>query len=112
MNDLPALTTVFISLYYVFVDDTKCFNHISNTHDPTILQCDLDSMARWSIESFLKFSVSKTIHVSFKSKITTAYKLSDGPIVTNTTHKDLRIILSTDLSRNRHHEYIISSYSI
>ena len=47
MNDLPAVTTVSKSL--LFVDDTKCFNHVSNTDDPTILQCDLDSIARWSI---------------------------------------------------------------
>ena len=106
MNDLSAVTTVSKSL--LFVDDIKCFNHVSNTHDTTTLQCDLDSIARWSIQSSLKFNVSKTIHLSFKSKITTTYKLLDDPIITNITHKDLGIILSTDLSWNHHHEYIIS----
>ena len=106
MNDLSAVTTVSKSL--LFVDDTKCFNHVSNTHDTTTLQCDLDSIARWSIQSSLKFNVSKTIHLSFKSKIATTYKLLDDPIITNTTHKDLGIILSTDLSWNHHHEYITS----
>ena len=95
MNDLPGVTTVSKSL--LFVDDTKCFNHVSNTHDPTILQCDLDS------KSSLKFNVSKTIHLSFKSKIAITYKLLDDPIITNTTHKDLGIILSADLSWNHHH---------
>ena len=106
MNDLSAVTTVSKSL--LFVDDTKCFNHVSNTHDTTTLQCDLDSIARWSIQSSLKFNVSKTIHLSFKSKIATTYKLLYDPIITNTTHKDLGIILSTDLSWNHHHEYITS----
>ena len=106
MNNLSAVTTVSKSL--LFVDDTKCFNHVSNTHDTTTLQCDLDSIARWSIQSSLKFNVSKTIHLSFKSKIATTYKLLDDPIITNTTHKDLGIILSTDLSWNHHHEYITS----
>ena len=87
MNDLSAVTTVSKSL--LFVDDTKCFNHVSNTHDTTTLQCDLDSIARWSIQSSLKFNVSKTIHLSFKSKTATTYKLLDDPIITNTTHKDL-----------------------
>ena len=58
----------------------------------------------------ISFNVSKTIHLSlnFKSKIATTYKLLDDPIITNTTHKDLGIILSTDLSWNHHHEYITS----
>ena len=80
MNDLPAVTTVSKSL--LFVDDTKCFNHVSNTHDSAILQHDLDSIAHWSVQSSLKFNVSKTIHLSFKPEIKTAYKLLDDPIAT------------------------------
>lgn len=91
MNDLPPVATVSKSL--LFVDDTKCFNHVSNIRDTVSLQHDLDSIAHWSIQSSLKFNTSKSVHLSFKSKISTTYKLLDVPVVTNTTHKDLGIIL-------------------
>ena len=60
MNDLPSVTTVSKSL--LFVDDTKCFNNVSNTMDSVSLQQDLDSIARWSIQSSLKFNASKSVH--------------------------------------------------
>ena len=66
--------------------------------DSVLLQQDLDFITRWSIQSSLKFNTSKSLHLSFKSKVTTTFKLLDVPVVTNTTHKDLGIILSVDLS--------------
>ena len=106
MNDLPSVTTVSKSL--LFVDDTKCFNNVSNTMDLVSLQQDLDFIARWSIQSSLKFNTTKSVHLSFKSKVTTTFKLLDVPVVTNTTHKDLGIILSVDLSWDYHYEHITS----
>ena len=106
MNDLPPVATVSKSL--LFVDDTKCFNHVSNIRDTVSLQHDLDSIAHWSIQSSLKFNTSKSVYLSFKSKISTTYKLLDVPVVTNTTHKDLGIILSADLCWNYHYEHITS----
>ena len=92
----------------LFVDDTKCFNNVSNTMDSVSLQQDLEFIARWSIQSSLKFNTTKSVHLSFKSEITTTFKLLDVPVVTNTTHKDLGIILSVDLSWDYHYEYITS----
>ena len=69
---------------------------------------DLDFIARWSIQSSLKFNTTKSVHLSFKSKVTTTFKLLDVPVVTNTTHKDLGIILSVDLSWDYHYEHITS----
>ena len=106
MNDLPSVTTVSKSL--LFVDNTKCFNNVSNTMDSVLLQQDLDFIAHWSIQSSLKFKTSKSVHLSFKSTITTTFKLLDVPFVTNTTHKDLGIILSVNLSWDYHYEYITS----
>ena len=68
MNDLPSVTTMSKSL--LFVDDTKCFNNVSNTMDSVSLQQDLDFIARWSIQSSLKFNTTKSVHLSFKSKVT------------------------------------------
>ena len=106
MNDLPSVTTVSKSL--LFVHDTKCFNNVSNTMYSLLLQQDLDFIARWSIQPSLKFNTFKSVHLCFKSKVTTTFKLLDVLVVTNATHKDLGIILSVDLSWDYHYEHITS----
>ena len=77
--------------------------------DTVSLQPDLDSIAIVvRIQSTLKFNTSKSVHLHFKPKITTTFRLLDVPVVTNATHKDLGIILSVNLSWNYHNKHITS----
>ena len=89
-------TTYLLSPLY---DDTKCFNNVSNTMDTVSLQQYLDYIAWLSIQSSLKFNTFKSVHLNFKLKIIAIFKLLDVPVATNTTHKDLGIILSVTCLR-------------
>ena len=60
-----------------FADDTKCYQQISDPINSTQLQSDLDSLLNWSILNSLPFNLSKFMHMSFKSKITTSYHIEE-----------------------------------
>ena len=59
----------------LFVDDTKCFCNVSHPFDLTVLQNDLNSVVFWSQAWGLNFNPSKSIHLSFRSKINSTYHL-------------------------------------
>ena len=54
----------------------------------------------------LNFNLKKCVYLSFKHNIDTVYTLSDITIPCNTCHKDLGIILSSDLNLNDHYKSI------
>ena len=56
----------------------------------------------------MDFNFKKFIHLSFKSKLDTIYTISDTPIPRSDSHKDLGIILSVDLSWDKHYKTITS----
>ena len=66
INDLP--TTVRHSNILSFADDTKCYKVIRNILDTTLLQSDLESVFKWSIENQLLFNINKCTVLPFKSK--------------------------------------------
>ena len=53
------------------------------------------------------FNPQKSVHLSINSKVTTNYKIADTQVVTNSSHKDLGITISSDLSWDRHYKNII-----
>ena len=46
------------------------------------------------------------VHLSINSKVTTNYKIADTQVVTNSSHKDLGITISSDLSWDQHYKNI------
>ena len=56
INDLPDNIN---SNVYLFADDTKLFFKIKSPEDAYTLQCDLDSIGRWTEKWLLKFNTSK-----------------------------------------------------
>ena len=56
----------------------------------------------------MDFNFKKFIHLSFKSKLDTIYTISDTRIPRSDSHKDLGIILSVDLSWDKHYKTITS----
>ena len=100
INDMPEY--IRHSLLLIFADDTKCLKHIHSITDHNTLQEDINSLFTWCQDPDLNFNLKKCVHLSFKHNIDTTYTLSDITIPCNMCHKDLGIILSSDLSWNNH----------
>ena len=105
MNDLPSCVTVSRTL--LFVDDTKIYNTVHNSKDISAFQNNLDSASLWSKRYDICFNPQKSVHLSINSKVTTNYKIADTQVVTNSSHKDLGITISSDLSWDQHYKNII-----
>ena len=105
MNDLPSCVTVSRTL--LFVDDTKIYNTVHNSEDISAFQNDLDSASLRSKIYDKCFNPQKSVHLSINSKVTTNYKIADTQVVTNSSHKDLGITISSDLSWDQHYKNII-----
>ena len=93
INDIASI--VHHSLVLKFADDTKCFKHINGYSDQVKLQDDINTLTDLSIISDLKFNLSKSVHLSFKSRIATSCTIFDNPILSTDSHKDLGLVLST-----------------
>jgi len=66
--------------------------------DSTQLQRDLNLLNIWNIDANLLFNVSKIFHMSFKAQFTTSYSIGSSVISRTDTHKDLGIMISSNLS--------------
>ena len=106
INDL--FPTIQSSHILYFADDTKCFKLIHKDQDAQQLQQDLDSLAKWSVDWNLFFNTNKFIHLSFNTRFTTSYSVNGTPIASTSTHRDLGIIISSNLSWNEHYNSILA----
>ena len=109
ISDLPS--AVSFSELLSFADDTKCFKCIQNPDDCTNFQLDLSSLQNWSNNNHLLFNVLKFVQISFHSHpphTTHSYHVDNNTISLHSHHKDLGIIISSDLSWNNHYNYISS----
>ena len=104
------MTCINHSQLLKFADDTKCFLHICTSSDFNALQQDITVLPTWSRESNLDFNLSKFVHLSFKHKLETTYTNSDTVIPHNNSCKDLGLILSDNLSWEKHCK-MISAHS-
>jgi len=97
-----------------FADDAKCFKHIIITGvDQLALQEDVNALVTWSGTTDMNFNLKKTVHLSFKRKTATPYCMFETVISQQDSHKDLGIIISEDLSWNKHYSFItVRAYKI
>lgn len=104
-----------ISLY---ADDTKIWRPIESTDDHESLQSSIDRLHEWAVTNKMIFhpekckvlSVSNARGVSLFSHLPFFkfhYSLNGILIDYVTHHKDLGVIISSDLSWNRHCDYIV-----
>ena len=89
-----------------FADDTKCFKHICTLTDSEVLQENVIALLTWSKDTDLNFNLKKFVHLSFKRKLETTYTISDITIPRNDSHKDLGLVLSDNLSWDKHYKSI------
>ena len=104
VNDLPQ--QVLHSDIFLFADDTKCLKSVSSVLDSSLLQQDLNHLSTWSTNWKLSFKESKCLLLTFQSKppthSTLPYSISGHAIRNCHQHKDLGILMSSDLSWSSH----------
>ena len=108
INDLP--TSLSSSDLLLFADDAKCAHHISCLSDCLSLQFDLDHLTLWSEAWNLHFNKEKCVILRISRKQSPTlfnYHISGDPLVTVSTHKDLGILLSSNLSWSSHYDLLL-----
>lgn len=111
INDLTS--SIKISRPLLYADDTKCFHNIYSLTDTQHLQDDLDAIGTWSKTWNMLFNEAKCTHVRFLPKPDTdpqftTYTINHSSISTSNHHKDLGVIMTSNLSWSDHHHLITS----
>ena len=109
VNDLPK--SVKNSLLMLFADDAKCSKKVSKPDHCVDLQRDLDSLGNWSREWKLVFKAPKCVHLRFCRRdppIESSYTIGDTQVSISSTHRDLGVIASSDLTWSAHYRHIAS----
>ena len=102
INDLPASVT---SNTRLFTDDCILYRHITDQHDCTILQNDLDSLAHWEHTWGMQFHPQKCNSLSITKSRTPFkhdYTLKGHILESVDTAKYLGITLSSNMSWEPH----------
>ena len=108
INDLP--TSLSSSNLLLFADDAKCAHHISCLSDCLSLKFDLNHLTLWSKAWNLHFNKEKCVILRISRKQSPTlfnYHISGDPLVTVSTHKDLGILLSSNLSWSSHYDLLL-----
>ena len=108
VNDLP--TAITASQLLMFADDTKCFSGISSALDPITLH-DLNAITSWCTVNKLSLNEAKCVYLRFFPHLTScehSYTLNNRPIQSSNSHRDLGVILTSDLSFSSHIQKITS----
>ena len=105
INNIPETVTSPL-----FADDTKCFKTIGNHSHCHSLQQDLQQRSDWSHLWNLHFNEKKCvcIHFSTKGPITYQYCINKVPVSVQIEHRDLGIIMSSDLSWDEHYKCLLA----
>ena len=108
INDLPLQASY--SITSLFADDAKVFMEIKSPADSALLQSDLSNMCRWGRIWKLCFNPVKCKTMSFSRKrepLETDYFIGGTRLERVSSHKDLGVLISSDLSWNSHLDSIV-----
>ena len=106
MNSIPD--SVFYSNTYLFADNTKCFKRIIVQNDMDLLQSDINCLFNWSSTTHLSFHPSKSCHLLFNQKFPTSYTINGTTINSLSTHKDLGVLISSNLGWSPHQDFVLT----
>ena len=100
INDLPTTLT---NKMFMFADNTKVYNSISDVKSAQSLQHDLDRLLQWSTTWLLPFHPEKCKIMQLgKEKDEFKYRLGDVELETSTCEKDLGVHVDDNLSFSKH----------
>lgn len=102
INDLPNLVD---SDVYLFADDTKIFNIITDKQDNEQLQTDLNKLSDWSDTWLLKFHPDKCKHMHIGKPgpdPDLRYTLKSKQLEHVKEEKDIGVIIDSELNFDRH----------
>ena len=110
---MKGITVLNHSHLLQFADNTKCFKSVSSISDQALLQDDLNKLCHWAISVQLEFNLSKCTQVTFKpspatSGLATSYDMLHCSLSCNDTCKDLGLIVSNNITWDKHYKYIIA----
>ena len=111
INDLPGLVN-FVQ-QFMFADDTKLMHPICYPRERYYFQQDIESIIEWSVSNNIVFNENKFVLLNFHNHISRSpspvgYRINERLINLRSTHKDLGITISTDISWRVHDSVIIS----
>ena len=109
INDLPQ--SIKDSVVFTFADDAKCFRQISSPLDSVLLQGDIHQLEGWKDQWSLRFNIKKSLVVQFSAKPLRSksdYFLDGQCLPNSSVHKDLGILMKSDLTWSDHYSSIIS----
>ena len=109
INDLPS--TLSSSFPLMFADDTKLLKPIHHNSDCLLLQGDIDHLSLWSKRSNLEFNHLKCVLMRFCPKsphFNQNYTINNSPILCTSIHRDLGVLMSSDLNWSPHMDHICS----
>ena len=87
----------------LFADDSLVYRSIADHTDQILLQEDLSGMLEWSITNKLHFNTSKCESATIKPEaLSTTYTLGNSQLAKVTSFKYLGLIVSTNLSFDKH----------
>ena len=97
-------------LPFLFANDTKCIHAAKTTDDLNIMQEDLNIASYWSASTNLSFNCVKcaVLHFWCNNNNTAQYLLNNNIIDLQELIKDLRIMITSDLSWSIHCNMVVS----
>ena len=108
INDLPQYADN--CKVFLFADDTKCCHQIQSFSDISDLQASINRLSDWSMKWRLHFNDSKCVVMIFHSSSSSIfdydYKIGSNFITSKDTHRDLGIMLQTNLNWSNHYDHI------
>lgn len=109
INDLPNSITSSIKL---FADDCVIYREVKTTNHTVLLQADLDHILDWCTKCKMSLNPTKCKVMRFSRRaasVAPAYNIHSTTLSVVTCYKYLGVLLTSNLTWNKHVTYIISN---